>query len=103
MDNSFYRNPDATSVIPFAGLNPDQIKSAVDDFMCKTGLHIWKKYFIKGAFLAQDSRALDQERNDRIILLTHEKEDLRLEKEGKWRQAWTMWILVGCLALRAAI
>lgn len=103
MDNSLQENPDAATVIPFAGLDPEQIRQEVDRFMEITGLHIWKEHFIKGAFLAQDPEAFQTTRDDNIELLPKEKEDLGIEKTRKWRQAWPMWILVGFLALGAAI
>lgn len=103
MGNSLQQNPDASTVIPFAGLNPEQIRLEVDRFMDKTGLHIWKEYFVKGAFLAQDPEAFQAPRDDDIKLLPQETEDLEIERTRKWRQAWPMWILVGCLALGAAI
>lgn len=103
MDSSLPRNPDPATFIPFSGLNPQQIRSEVDRFMDKTNLHVWKEYFIKGAFLAQDPDAFGSTREDNIKLLPEEENDLELEKSWKWRQTWTMWILVGCLALGAGI
>lgn len=97
MNNGLHENP------PFPGLNPEQIETEVNKFMDRTGLHDWKGYFIKGALFAQDPEVFEAERDDGIRLLPQEKEDLELEKTRKWTQAWSLWILVGFLALGAAI
>lgn len=99
MGRSLYANPDATTLRPYSGLSPRQVRLEVDKFMDTTGLHIEKDYFIKGAFLAQDPEAFEAQRDDDIKLLPQEEEDLT----NKWRQYWTLWIFVGCLALGAVI
>ncbi|MCJ1465983.1 hypothetical protein MMC07_004602 [Pseudocyphellaria aurata] len=95
--------PEASDV-PFSGLNPREIELEVDKFMNTSGLHDWRKFFIKGALLAQDPGAFDDtNRDDDVTLSPEEKEDLSIEKTRKWVQAGPMWILVGCLALGPAI
>lgn len=103
MVKGLHENPDATTPIPFSGLSPQQVRLEVDKLMSTTGLHIWKEYFVKGAFLAQDPEAFETKRDDNLELLPQEREDLRLEKTRKGRQYWPLSILVGCLALGTLI
>lgn len=103
MSNDPHENLDANNVTPFSGLSSRQIQFEMDTFMAITGLHIGKEYFVKGALLAQDSKAFEAQRDDGIKLLPQEAEDLSLEKSRKWKHVWPMWTLVGVLAVGATM
>ena len=90
---------------------PEEMFELVEKFIRETEVEdLYHENFRKGAFLAQDPDALREPRDGpdgpdgpRLQLDRNEHEALRREKESKWNQKWTMYALVGCCSLGAAV
>lgn len=87
-------------VNPFGGKSHKEMNDLIDAFMEKTKIdEIYQEHIRKGAFLAQDSEAFNDLREDGLQLKPEEKAALVLEdpKTGnKWNQPWILYALVGC-------
>lgn len=103
--DSYANELNSRLVNPFIGKRPEEMFKLVDDFLNETEVEdIYYDKFRKGAFLAQDPDALRGIRHDLGLELDRdEQEALRREKENKWNQKWTMYALVGCCSLGAAV
>lgn len=106
--NAGSTNINSRLVNPFIGLRPEDMFSLIEEFMAKTGIEtLYLDLIKKGAFLAQDPRAFDRRRDDlNLYLELDETEILRLEDPkigNKWNQKWTLYALVGCCSLGAAV
>ena len=103
--DSYANELNSRLVNPFIGKRPEEMTKLVEDFVTETEVEeIYYEFFRKGAFLAQDPDALKEPRNDLGLRLDRdEHEALRRERENKWNQKWTMYALVGCCSLGAAV
>lgn len=94
-------------VNPFIGKRAEEMHILVNDFMHKTGIDtIYEETIRKGAFLAQDSKAFQNPRDDDLELNDAETKALRLEDPvygSKWNQPWKLYALVSCCSLGAAV
>ncbi|KAL9591961.1 MAG: hypothetical protein Q9179_007196 [Wetmoreana sp. 5 TL-2023] len=94
-------------VNPFVGKDHKEMNDLIDSFMEKTKIdEIYSEHIRKGAFLAQDSDAFDDLRDDGLQLKQEERAALIMEdpKRGnKWNQPWILYALVGCCSLGAAV
>lgn len=79
----------------------------IDAFMERTKIdEIYSEHIRKGAFLAQDSEAFKDLREDGLQLKQEERAALLLEDPrtgNKWNQPWILYALVGCCSLGAAV
>ncbi|KAL8691650.1 MAG: hypothetical protein Q9218_003171 [Villophora microphyllina] len=100
-------NINSPLVNPFVGKTHNEMNDLIDAFMEKTKIdEIYSEYVRKGAFLAQDSEAFDDDREDGLQLKQEERAAMILEdpKRGsKWNQPWILYALVGCCSLGAAV
>ncbi|KAI4185195.1 MAG: hypothetical protein LQ346_005958 [Caloplaca aetnensis] len=100
-------NVNRALVNPFGGKSHKEMNDLIDAFMEKTKIdEIYQEHIRKGAFLAQDSEAFNDLREDGLQLKPEEKAALVLEdpKTGnKWNQPWILYALVGCCSLGAAV
>ncbi|KAL8736062.1 MAG: hypothetical protein Q9181_002594 [Wetmoreana brouardii] len=100
-------NINSKLVNPFVGMNHKEMNDLIDSFMEKTKIdEIYSEHIRKGAFLAQDSDAFDDLREDGLQLRQEERAALIMEdpKRGnKWNQPWILYALVGCCSLGAAV
>lgn len=64
---------------------------------------IYAELFRKGAFLAQDPAAFDNERDDGLVLKKEEKQALMMEEHHRWTQPFILYALVACCSLGAAV
>ena len=103
--DSYANELNSRLVNPFIGKRPEEMFKLLEDFLRETEVeNLYHDNFRKGAFLAQDPDALRQPRNDLGLQLDQdEHEALRREKESKWNQKSTMYALVGCCSLGAAV
>ena len=62
-----------------------------------------REIVFKGAFLAQDPKAFDKEREDGRTLDPKELEALERESSSKWNQPFILYALVACCSLGAAV
>ena len=91
-------------VNPFLGKDHATMDQLVIEFMAETEIDpIYLEDIRKGAFLAQDSRAFAQPREDKLDLKPEEEEALYQEIHHKWQQPWILYALVGCCSLGAAV
>ena len=91
-------------VNPFLGKDHTTMDHLVQEFMAETEIDpVYREDIRKGAFLAQNSRAFAQLREDKLELKPEEKEALNQETYHKWRQPWILYALVGCCSLGAAV
>ncbi|KAL8899610.1 MAG: hypothetical protein Q9207_006106 [Kuettlingeria erythrocarpa] len=90
-------NVNRALVNPFGGKSHKEMNDLIDAFMEKTKIdEIYQEHIRKGAFLAQDSEAFNDLREDGLQLKPEEKAALVLEnpKTGnKWNQPWILWLL----------
>ncbi|KAI4194636.1 MAG: hypothetical protein LQ350_007661 [Teloschistes chrysophthalmus] len=100
-------NINSTLVNPFVGKTHKEMNDLIDAFMEKTKIdEIYAEHIRKGAFLAQDSEAFADIRDDGLQLRQEERAALTLEdpkKGNKWNQPWILYALVGCCSLGAAV
>ena len=106
--NSYANELNSRLVNPFIGKRPEEMFALVKKFIEETEVEdLYHENFRKGAFLAQDPDALREPRDgpdgQALQLDRNEQEALRREKENKWNQKWTMYALVGCCSLGAAV
>ena len=103
--NSYANELNSRLVNPFIGKRPEQMFELLEEFIKETEVeNLYHDNFRKGAFLAQDPDALREPRDDLGLCLDRdEHEALRREKESKWNQKWTLYALVGCCSLGAAV
>ncbi|KAL8830147.1 MAG: hypothetical protein Q9170_005868 [Blastenia crenularia] len=98
---------DRQLVNPFGGKSHKEMNDLIDAFMEKTKIdEIYSEHIRKGAFLAQDSEAFQDLREDGLQLKQEERAALALEDPrtgNKWNQPWILYALVGCCSLGAAV
>ena len=87
---------------PFDGMEEAEVRSEVENFMTETTLGIYRVYFVKGAFIAQNDRAFEGTRDDGLSLTDEERKSLQREKTSQWRQPRRLWQLVILCAAGAA-
>nr|BBI16191.1 hypothetical polyol transporter [Ramalina conduplicans] len=79
-------------VNPFIGKNAEEMHALVNEFMHKTEIDtIFEETIRKGAFLAQDSKAFQNPRDDGLELNDAERKALRLEDPTHGRAAVQGW------------
>ncbi|KAL9594836.1 MAG: hypothetical protein Q9219_006800 [cf. Caloplaca sp. 3 TL-2023] len=98
---------DSKLVNPFGGKSHKEMNDLIDAFMETTKIdEIYSEHIRKGAFLAQDSEAFQDLREDGLQLKPEERAALALEDPrtgSKWNQPWILYALVGCCSLGAAV
>ncbi|KAL8859567.1 MAG: hypothetical protein Q9178_003966 [Gyalolechia marmorata] len=106
-DDAASLNINSKLVNPFIGKTHEEMDRLINAFMEKTRIdEIYAEHIRKGAYLAQDHEAFDDLREDGLQLKPEERAALIMEdpKRGnKWNQPWTMYALVGCCSLGAAV
>ena len=100
--SSLTQDPSAQIHAPFDRLDEEEINSRVDEFIQETGLGLYRQYFLKGAFIAQNDRAFDGPRDDDLSLEDEERTNLREEETRRWKHPRSLWQLVILCAFGAA-
>lgn len=96
------QDPNAQIHAPFDRLDEEEMNSRVDEFIQETGLSLYRQYFLKGAFIAQNDRAFDGPRDDNLSLEDGERASLQQEETRRWKHPRTLWQLVILCAFGAA-
>lgn len=96
--------PDINAQIhaPFDRMEEEEVRNEVKNFMTETSLGLYSRYFEMGAFIAQNDRAFEGNRDDDLSLTDEERESLHRETTSQWRQPRTLWQLVILCAIGAA-
>lgn len=94
---------DAQIHAPFDGLDEEQMKEEIKEFIRETGLRDDRLYFLKGAFIAQSDEAFSSPLEDGLELTPDEKSILQEEKQHRWRHPRALWQLVALCAVGAAV
>lgn len=97
------RNINAQIHAPFDGLDEEQMKEEIKEFIQKTGLGDYHLYFLKGAFIAQSDRAFSSPLSDGLMLTSDEEDSLREENGYRWRHPRALWQLVALCAVGAVV
>ena len=95
-------NPSALIHAPFDRLDQEQMTRKVNDFIDESGLSIYREYFLKGAFLAQNDSAFESLRDDNLALTDEERASLQQEKTRRWKHPRALWQLIILCAIGAA-
>ncbi|KAL9002523.1 MAG: hypothetical protein Q9188_004546 [Gyalolechia gomerana] len=107
IDRLYLGLPAKQLVNPFGGKSHKEMNDLIDAFMERTKIdEIYSEHIRKGAFLAQDSEAFKDLREDGLQLKQEERAALLLEDPrtgNKWNQPWILYALVGCCSLGAAV
>lgn len=96
------QDPSAQIHAPFDRLEEEQLRAKVEAFLQETGLRLWREYFLKGAFIAQNDRAFEGPRDDELCLEDEEKASLDEEEKRRWKHPRALWHLVILCAIGAA-
>lgn len=97
-------NVDAYLINPFLGKTQEEMDVLIMSFLDKTQMPIeLHADFKKGAFLAQDRHAFKRSRNDSLSLGADEVAALKQEQRQKWNHPRTLWALVMCCSVGAAV
>ena len=96
------QDPSAQIHAPFNRLDEEEVNNTVDDFIRETSLGLYRQYFLKGAFVAQNDRAFDGPRDDNLSLTEEESTSLEQEETRRWKHPRTLWQLVILCAIGAA-
>lgn len=97
-------NIDSVLVNPFLGKCHDEMVHLIDCFMEKTDIDSsYYEVITKGAFLAQDHYAFARPREDGRRLDPDERIAMERETNDKWNQPYTLYALVACCSLGAAV
>ncbi len=96
------QDPSAQIHAPFDRLDEEEINEKVEDFIQETRLSLFRQFFLKGAFLAQNDRAFDGPRHDSLALTDEERLCLNEEVTRRWKHPRSLWQLVILCAIGAA-
>ena len=102
LPSNLTQDPSPQIHAPFDRLDEEEINSRVDQFIQETGLGLYRQYFLKGAFIAQNDRAFVGPRDDNLSLEDEERTSLQEEKTRRWKHPRSIWQLVILCAVGAA-
>ncbi|KAL9119850.1 MAG: hypothetical protein Q9187_003594 [Circinaria calcarea] len=98
------KNIDSVLVNPFLGKCHVDMVQFVNEFMEETGIDSsYHEVITKGAFLAQDHHAFASPRDDGLRLDPGERMAMNREANDKWNQPFTLYALIACCSLGAAV
>ncbi|GAA6013458.1 hypothetical protein JCM10207_008855 [Rhodosporidiobolus poonsookiae] len=92
-------NPNALLENPLQGISHERLEAMGRAFAREKGLNEFEDEFAKGAQVAQDPLAFES----LLLLDESDKDILRNEAAHKWRQPFTMYALVVCCSMAAAV